>query len=41
MHRLQWEGVRSFGYYPDDFVNDQPELKALRPAISNAWYPEP
>ncbi|SDK04141.1 biofilm PGA synthesis lipoprotein PgaB [Pseudomonas delhiensis] len=41
MHRLQWEGVRSFGYYPDDFVNDQPPLQALRPAISNAWYPEP
>ncbi|GIZ12638.1 poly-beta-1,6-N-acetyl-D-glucosamine N-deacetylase PgaB [Pseudomonas sp. NCCP-436] len=41
MRRLQWNGVRSYGYYPDDFVNDQPRLLKIRPAISNAWDPLP
>lgn len=39
MQRLQLDGVRSFGYYPDDFVRNQPVLKTIRPAISKAWYP--
>ncbi len=37
MHRLQWEGVRHFGYYPDDFHTDNPSLELVRPALSNAW----
>lgn len=37
MHRLQWEGVRHFGYYPDDFHTDNPRLELIRPALSNAW----
>lgn len=37
MHRLQWEGVRHFGYYPDDFHTDNPRLELVRPALSNAW----
>lgn len=41
MRRLQWQGVRHFGYYPDDFHNDQPSLQRIRPALSNAWYPLP
>ena len=41
MRRLQWNGVRHFGYYPDDFLNDQPRLQRIRPALSNAWYPLP
>lgn len=41
MRRLQWHGVRHFGYYPDDFHNDQPRLHRIRPALSNAWYPLP
>jgi len=39
MKRLQMRGVHSFGYYPDDFVTDNPRLKEIRPAISTAWYP--
>nr|WP_298114124.1 poly-beta-1,6-N-acetyl-D-glucosamine N-deacetylase PgaB [uncultured Pseudomonas sp.] len=41
MRRLQWNGVRHYGYYPDDFLNDQPRLQSIRPAFSNAWYPLP
>ncbi|MFT6430504.1 MAG: biofilm PGA synthesis lipoprotein PgaB [Halopseudomonas sp.] len=37
MRRLQWEGVRHFGYYPDDFHTDNPRLELVRPALSNAW----
>ncbi|MCW0211649.1 MAG: poly-beta-1,6-N-acetyl-D-glucosamine N-deacetylase PgaB [Achromobacter sp.] len=39
MKRLQLRGARSFGYYPDDFSQDQPRLQDIRPAISDAWYP--
>ena len=39
MRRLQLEGVRSFGYYPDDFIRNQPALETIRPVISNEWYP--
>ncbi|MDY0308455.1 MAG: poly-beta-1,6-N-acetyl-D-glucosamine N-deacetylase PgaB [Castellaniella sp.] len=39
MQRLQRTGVRHFGYYPDDFNQDQPALETIRPAISTAWYP--
>ncbi|SFM26421.1 poly-beta-1,6-N-acetyl-D-glucosamine N-deacetylase PgaB [Marinobacter zhejiangensis] len=38
---LQWHGVRHFGYYPDDFHNDQPALSVIRPSLSNAWEPKP
>jgi biofilm PGA synthesis lipoprotein PgaB len=41
MRRLQLNGVRNYGYYPDDFINDQPRLQSIRPAFSNAWYPLP
>lgn len=39
MKRLQLRGARSFGYYPDDFTQNQPRLEIIRPAISHAWYP--
>ncbi|MGV2909751.1 poly-beta-1,6-N-acetyl-D-glucosamine N-deacetylase PgaB [Achromobacter sp. AGC25] len=39
MQRLQRRGALSFGYYPDDFSQDQPRLQSIRPAISEAWYP--
>ncbi len=39
MNRLQLRGARNFGYYPDDFTQDQPRLQIIRPAISDAWYP--
>lgn len=41
MERLQRRGARNFGYYPDDFLDNQPRLDVIRPAISNAWYPAP
>ncbi len=34
MRLLQREGAIHFGYYPDDFIQGQPELAAVRPAIS-------
>lgn len=39
LRQLQLHGARSLGYYPDDFVTNQPPLEEIRPAISNAWYP--
>lgn len=39
MRHLQQLGIRNFGYYPDDFVQNQPVLETIRPAISDAWYP--
>ena len=38
---LQDQGVRHLGYYPDDFLRNQPQLEAVRPAISIADYPYP
>jgi biofilm PGA synthesis lipoprotein PgaB len=38
---LQIEGARHLGYYPDDFVQNHPQLEAVRPAISIADYPYP
>ncbi|MEO6986554.1 MAG: poly-beta-1,6-N-acetyl-D-glucosamine N-deacetylase PgaB [Paralcaligenes sp.] len=39
MERLQLRGARNFGYYPDDFIQNQPSLEIIRPAISTAWFP--
>ncbi|MFI8481753.1 poly-beta-1,6-N-acetyl-D-glucosamine N-deacetylase PgaB [Pseudomonas sp. NPDC078700] len=39
MTRLQWKGVVNYGYYPDDFVSNQPEVEQIRPEFSNAWTP--
>jgi len=39
MQRLQLRGARNFGYYPDDFASNHPELKIIRPVLSTAWYP--
>lgn len=38
---LQVNGVRHFGYYPDDFIRNQPRLEKIRPAISTSDYPYP
>ncbi|RUL79831.1 poly-beta-1,6-N-acetyl-D-glucosamine N-deacetylase PgaB [Dyella choica] len=38
---LQVEGARHLGYYPDDFIQNHPQLEAVRPAISIADYPYP
>ncbi|MBD9566522.1 poly-beta-1,6-N-acetyl-D-glucosamine N-deacetylase PgaB [Pseudomonas sp. PDM09] len=39
MGRLKRQGATSFGYYPDNFLENQPELKTVRPALSNKWNP--
>ncbi|TAL90389.1 MAG: poly-beta-1,6-N-acetyl-D-glucosamine N-deacetylase PgaB [Candidimonas sp.] len=39
MKRLQLRGASNFGYYPDDFIQNQPKLEIIRPAISTAWFP--
>ncbi|HBN6128816.1 TPA: hypothetical protein L3M38_003793, partial [Clostridioides difficile] len=34
MRRLRSEGAVNFGYYPDNFLNDQPDLDAMRDVMS-------
>ncbi|MBJ7221297.1 MULTISPECIES: poly-beta-1,6-N-acetyl-D-glucosamine N-deacetylase PgaB [unclassified Brenneria] len=41
MKCLQLNGAQSYGYYPDDFLNNKPELKMIRPVFSAGWYPQP
>lgn len=36
---LKRQGVSSFGYYPDNFLENSPDLKTVRPALSNQWNP--
>jgi biofilm PGA synthesis lipoprotein PgaB len=36
---LRHAGVRSFGYYPDDFLKGRPSLEALRPVLSLKSFP--
>lgn len=39
MVQLQMNGARHYGYYPDDFLNNHPDLTTIRPAFSSHWYP--
>ena len=39
MSVLKRQGATSFGYYPDNFLDNLPDLKAVRPALSNKWNP--
>ncbi|WP_408674018.1 poly-beta-1,6-N-acetyl-D-glucosamine N-deacetylase PgaB [Xenorhabdus szentirmaii] len=39
MRQLQLNGAQNFGYYPDDFLNNQPEMNEIRPVLSPEWYP--
>lgn len=39
MGRLKRQGATHFGYYPDNFLENSPDLKTLRPALSNKWSP--
>lgn len=41
IRELQWQGVRHFGYYPDDVHQQQPGLDMVRSRLSNAWSPQP
>ncbi|WP_312273164.1 poly-beta-1,6-N-acetyl-D-glucosamine N-deacetylase PgaB [Pseudescherichia sp.] len=40
MRQLKLSGADSYGYYPDDFLNDQPEMSEIRSAFSSYWYPQ-
>jgi biofilm PGA synthesis lipoprotein PgaB len=37
--RLHLAGARHWGYYPDDFLKDQPEESIIKPAISAEIFP--
>lgn len=39
MRAVNYAGIHSFGYYPEDFVKDYPEVDAIRPALSLSWHP--
>lgn len=39
MGRLKRQGASSFGYYPDNFLDERPAVQAVRPALSNKWNP--
>lgn len=39
MQILQLNGVKNHGYYPDDFIENQPDIARIRPAFSSYWYP--
>ncbi|WP_347903124.1 poly-beta-1,6-N-acetyl-D-glucosamine N-deacetylase PgaB [Pseudomonas purpurea] len=39
MGRLKRQGATSFGYYPDNFLENQPDLNTVRSALSNKWNP--
>lgn len=39
MQQLQLNGVKNYGYYPDDFIENQPDISRIRPAFSSYWYP--
>jgi biofilm PGA synthesis lipoprotein PgaB len=41
MNLLARLGVRNFGYYPDDFLKDQPRLGIIAPAFSLRTHPYP
>jgi len=41
LRRLQLRGARNFGYYPDNFIAQTPDVQILRPALSNYWFPRP
>ncbi|WP_409306613.1 poly-beta-1,6-N-acetyl-D-glucosamine N-deacetylase PgaB [Pectobacterium sp. B1J-3] len=40
MTRLQLNGAQNYGYYPDNFLTNQPELTVIRPSLSLEWYPQ-
>uniref|UniRef100_UPI003F7421E3 poly-beta-1,6-N-acetyl-D-glucosamine N-deacetylase PgaB n=1 Tax=Aeromonas enteropelogenes TaxID=29489 RepID=UPI003F7421E3 len=40
MQIIQNKGVNNFGYYPDDFHNNQPDPAVLRPVFSVQTQPQ-
>lgn len=41
MRIIREQGVNNFGYYPDDFHNNQPDPAVLKPVFSAASQPRP
>ncbi|HHQ4645985.1 TPA: hypothetical protein ACSP3W_004341, partial [Aeromonas veronii] len=41
MEIIQRKGVTNFGYYPDDFHNNQPDPAVLKPVLSVQTQPQP
>jgi len=39
MRWLQTLGAQNFGYYPDDFLNDSPQISIIRPVFSLQEFP--
>lgn len=40
MRQLKLSGAGNYGYYPDDFINDKPEMSEIRSTFSSYWYPQ-
>ncbi len=40
MRQLELSGAVNYGYYPDDFINDKPEMAEIRSTFSSFWYPQ-
>lgn len=40
MRLLQLNGVKNYGYYPDDFIHNHPDISRIRPEFSSYWYPD-
>ncbi len=40
MRQLKLSGANNYGYYPDDFINDKPEMSEIRSTFSSYWYPQ-
>ncbi|MCT4717024.1 poly-beta-1,6-N-acetyl-D-glucosamine N-deacetylase PgaB [Enterobacteriaceae bacterium H18W14] len=40
MRQLKLSGAVNYGYYPDDFLNDKPEMSEIRSTFSSYWYPQ-
>ena len=40
MSLFQLNGVKNYGYYPDNFLHNKPEIDVIRTEFSTAWYPK-
>ncbi|WP_435930279.1 poly-beta-1,6-N-acetyl-D-glucosamine N-deacetylase PgaB [Dryocola sp. BD613] len=40
MRQLELSGAVNYGYYPDDFINNKPEMSEIRSTFSSYWYPQ-
>ena len=40
MELLQLNGVKNYGYNPDDLITSKDHVRVISPEISTNWYPE-